>query len=136
MQWNKRTIWTCALAGTALYFSVALALKYSYVPPAVPPGEKIALRRPFFKVEKFAFVAATPELSASADSLSDNGRSHVLLYEDDRLLGPAHTSPHAEIAELGRGRFSHWDEMIVFSASDNSDANSNGRKYWAVLPNN
>lgn len=136
MQWNRRTRWTLGLAGTLLYFSIALGLKYSYVPPGVPAGEKIALRRPFFKVEKFAFVAATPELSASADSLDDNRRSHVVLYEDDRPLGPPHTTPHAEIAELGRGRFSHWDDMIVFSPSDNSDANSNGRTYRAVLPAN
>ena len=136
MQWNKRTKWACALAATSLYFSVALGLKYSYVPPGIPPSEKIALRRPFFKVEKFAFVATTPELSASADSLRDNGRSHILLYEDERLLGPAHTTPHAEIARMGRGRFSHWDDIIVFSASDNTDANANSRTYWAVLPKN
>ena len=134
MQWNRRTKSACALVGTALYFSVALALKYSYVPPAVPPGKKTALARPFFKLEKFAFVAAMPGLSDSADSLNDNGRSRVLLYEDDHRLGPAHTTPHAEIAELGRGRFSHWDEIIVFSASDGTDANINGRKYWALLP--
>lgn len=136
MQWNKPTRLACALGATALYFSAALGLKYSYVPPGVQGVEKILLRRPFFKVEKFGFVADTAKLSASGDSFNDNGRSHVLLYENDRLLGPAHTSPHADIAEFGRGRFSHWGEAIIFSASDNTDANTNGRKYWAVLPGN
>ena len=136
MQWNKRTKWAYALTGTALYFFAALGLKYSYVPPGIPPGEKVALHRPFFKVEKYAFVATTPELSASADSVNDNTRSQLLLYEDDRLLGPAHTIPHAEIAKMGLGRYSHWDNMIVFSTSDKTDANGNGRTYWAVLPKN
>jgi pectate lyase len=45
-------------------------------------------------------------------------------------------SPHADIAEFGRGRFSHWGEAIIFSASDNTDANTNGRRYWAVSPDN
>lgn len=135
-RWNKRAKWACALAGTALYFSVALGLKYSYVPPAIPPGEKVALHRPFSKIEKFGFVSDMPELSASADRLDDNARSSIVVYENDRPLGPAHTVPHSEIATMGHGRFSHWNDVIVFSASDNTDANSNGRGYWAVLSRN
>jgi hypothetical protein len=136
MHWNKPIKLACALGAAAIYFSAALGLKHLYVPPGIPAGETVVLRRPFFKVEKFGFVAAAPELSASADSLADNGRSHVLLYENDRLLGPAHVSPHADIAEFGRGRFAHWGEAIIFSASDNTDANTNGRRYLAVLPDN
>lgn len=133
MPWNKRTKWACALAGTALYFSIALALKYSYLPPAVPPGEKIALHRPFSKFGAFGFVADMPELSASADSDANLSRSRYVVYENDRALGPPH-SPHAEIAALGGGRFSHREGAIAFSSSDNTDPNSNGRGYWAVLP--
>ena len=47
MQWNKPTKLACALGATALYFSAALGLKYSYAPPAEPPGKKILLHRPF-----------------------------------------------------------------------------------------
>jgi hypothetical protein len=136
MQWNKRTKWACALAGTALYFSVALLLNYSYVPPAAPPGEKIVLHRPFGRFGNFGASARVPELTALADLPGDNTRSHVLLYEGDHPLGPPHIVPHDVIAELGRGRYSHFKGLIAFSASDNTDANTNGRNYWAVLPKN
>ena len=135
MQWNKRTIWTCALAGTALYFSVALALKYSYVPPAEPAGEKILLHRPFGRFGTFGTNAHLPELTAFADRPGEDARSSVLLYEDDHPLGPPH-SRHEKIAELGYGRFSHWEDLVAFSSSDGTDASTNGRRYWAVLPKN
>lgn len=136
MQWNRRTKSACALAGTALYFSVALALKYSYVPPVVPPDEKIALRRPFGRFGTFGVSASVPELAAFADLPGDNVRSPVLLYEGDHPLGPPHIVPHDVIAELGLGRYSHFEGLIAFSASDNTNANTNGRNYWAVLPKN
>ena len=131
MQWDKRTKWACALAGIALYFSVALALKYSYVPPAAPQGEKIALRRPFSKFGNAGFTSNVPELGASSNSVDHLTKSRVIVYENDRPLGPPH-SMHGDIAALGLGRFSHWGDVIAFSTSDNTDPNSNGRKYWAV----
>jgi hypothetical protein len=77
---------------------------------------------------------SSPTLNMLADSTSDNKRSPVLLYENDHLLGPAH-SLHADIGKLGRGRYSHWTDWgFIFSTSDNSDPNTNGRAYWAVVP--
>ncbi len=55
----------------------------------------------------------------------------TLLLEDGRLLGPAHT-PHKEIWERGDGRYSHWGPAVYLSTSDNSDPNTNGRRYVAV----
>ena len=52
----------------------------------------------------------------------------MMLYEDGRILGLAH-SLHDHIAKYGGGRFSHWGEYIYFSASDSSDPNTNGRSY-------
>ncbi|WP_210162025.1 hypothetical protein, partial [Bradyrhizobium elkanii] len=57
------------------------------------------------------------------------------LYEDDRLLGPA-SSPMQEIIDKGAGRFElHLDRtnlyslVLVLSTSDNTNPNTNGRKY-------
>jgi len=47
-------------------------------------------------------------------------------------LGPAHTF-HAEIVKNGSGRFSHYENDVVFSSSDNSDPNLNGRVYALVV---
>lgn len=60
-------------------------------------------------------------------------RSPVLIYEDDKPLGPAHSN-FAEISKIGHGHFNHWtDQGFIFSTSDGSDPNRNGRRYWAVV---
>jgi hypothetical protein len=61
--------------------------------------------------------------------LSDlESHSSLLLFEDDRPLGPAHVA-HDDIRTSGAGRFAHWGARLYFSASDNSDPRSNGRGY-------
>lgn len=66
------------------------------------------------------------------DTLQSMAASQLVLREDGRSLGPAH-SLHKAIRVLGRGRYSHWGEgngsSLFFSTSDNSDPNVNGRNY-------
>jgi hypothetical protein len=124
-----------ALAGCGLYFVIALILKYSFVPPAMPPGEALLLHHPFLRFGTFGSAVTLPELLAFADTPSNLARSPAVVYENDRPLGPGHT-PHGEIAELGHGRFSHLENMIAFSTSDGTPANTNGRRYWVAIPRN
>jgi hypothetical protein len=68
-----------------------------------------------------------------------NGRtSTVQIYEDGKPLGPPHSDVQ-DIIENGRGRFLYWRTgktvMLFFSASDNGDPNTNGRKYTISDPN-
>lgn len=70
-------------------------------------------------------------LSLPSDDESAPARSSLLLFEDGRQLGPAHAL-HQSIADEGHGRYSHWGERILFSASDNSDPKTNGRTYTVV----
>ena len=61
---------------------------------------------------------------------SDASTSSTLeVYEDGRMLGPPHAL-HTEIRERGEGRYSHWINGIYFSASDNGDPRTNGRRYF------
>ena len=61
--------------------------------------------------------------------LSDReSASRLVIFEDGHPLGPAHAS-HADIRQLGGGRFSHWGDQVYFSASDGSDPRTNGRRY-------
>lgn len=61
--------------------------------------------------------------------LSDaEARSRLVVCEDGRPLGPAHSS-HNDIRTLGGGRYSHWSGWLYFSTPDNSDPRSNGRAY-------
>jgi hypothetical protein len=54
--------------------------------------------------------------------------STLRIYEDGVPLGPAHSSD-ADIRELGKGRYSHWEDALYFSSSDNSDPRTNQRRY-------
>ena len=141
--WNRVGKFVCAAIAIAIYFAFAGWSIHSYVDP-VPKGKIVTwLSPPFEKSSShpYLFVAhylASPAMAKLLDGLADsadnNERSPVVLYEDGRQLGPAHSS-HADIARLGGGRFSHWlGQGFVFSTSDNSDPNTNRRRYWAVVP--
>ena len=76
-------------------------------------------------------VGATDEgaaLESRADKIDFWMRSPLRLFEDDRALGPSH-SLHSQIRNTGRGAYSHWRSDLMFSTSDNSDPNRNGRVY-------
>ena len=124
----------CLAAG--VYFAAAYWLQVAFDPRSTVDGDRLLLRRPYrtFLDSKFAAIAVDPRWRLTADSADDNGRSDVELYEDDKLLGPAH-SVHRDVGTIGQGRFSHWRNnfsMFLFSSSDNTDPNTNGRNYWAV----
>ncbi|HEU4683250.1 MAG TPA: SGNH/GDSL hydrolase family protein [Nitrospira sp.] len=58
--------------------------------------------------------------------------SETQVWENGRLLGPAHQL-HASIRQEGGGKYSHWNHDVYFSASDNTDPRSNGRRYSAKV---
>jgi hypothetical protein len=64
------------------------------------------------------------------DSISGNTQSSLQLFENEKILGPAH-AVHDEIRAKGRGRFSHWENAIVFSSFDNSSPITNTHTYTA-----
>jgi hypothetical protein len=122
-----------AIAGLfTVYFPAALWLKYSYEPPKGPPG---SVRRLIYFQEfgGHGFMSYAQSLHDLADEPGAPERSPIIIYEDGKPLGPAHTR-HADIAALGHGRLSHWGQLVIFSTSDNSDPRSNGREYWAGFP--
>ncbi len=140
---TRRNLWLLVLASAAAYFAAAYWLKLSYDPKRYEPspkvaGTKILLQRPFreFLDSGFAVVSTDRLFGALADTADDNFRSPIQLYEDDKPLGPAH-STHTDIGKVGRGSYSHWRynySIFLFSSSDNTDPRTNGRNYWAVKP--
>lgn len=87
---------------------------------------------PFQHVDGFAFATAVrAEAFPISDGVGDPMASWLILSEDGVDLGPAHTA-HQLIARDGGGAFSHWNGQLWFSASDNSDPNTNGRRYEAA----
>lgn len=98
-----------------------------------PSGNVTVLKRPFILQNQLAYYSDAPALGDIADRAGDTKRSPVILCEGDRRLGPAH-SAHTEVASKGGGRFSHWNAGIIFSTSDNTNPNENGRSYSTVRP--
>ncbi|MGN6179748.1 MAG: pectate lyase family protein, partial [Mucilaginibacter sp.] len=71
-------------------------------------------------------------LPVTGDSNSQPDISTMRLFENGKELGPAH-SVHQDIRDYGKGRFSHWGTTLYFSASDNTDPATNGRKYTYTM---
>ena len=104
-------------------------------PPATHP---CSLTLPFTKLERpfahraaNAYVAHLPALLDQSDNAEAPTRSTLVLCENGRPLGPAH-SLHDDVEKSGNGKFSHWREGVIFSSSDNTDPNGNGRDYAVV----
>jgi hypothetical protein len=98
-----------------------------------PKGDKVELKAPYKKMEGYAFRVPAPSLAGVGDTDTEMRRSPVVMCEDDKTIGPPHT-PFAEIVRLGLGRFSNYRAEVVFSSTDNSNPNSNGRRYFTVVP--
>ncbi len=77
-------------------------------------------------------LAASLRAGVLGDDLKNPCRSTTRLFEDHRELGPPH-APHTAIEKLGAGRFSHWEETLIFSTSDESSPLENGRRYRALI---
>jgi hypothetical protein len=140
---QKKSLVILGSVAAAGYLATALWLKTAYHPvlPANAPkvsGEIVLLQRPFreFLNSEFAVISNDATFGKFADTADNNLRSDIELYEDEKPLGPAH-STHGDVGNIGRGRFSHWRfvySVFLFSSSDNTDPRTNGRNYWAVKP--
>jgi len=92
------------------------------------PNNTIHLPGPFSKEGGYAWQIAIPELGAFADGMTDPNRSMLVLLEDGEPLSLRHAI-HDDVRQKGKGRYSHWGDFLLFSTSDNSDPNTNGRTY-------
>lgn len=86
------------------------------------------LERPFTKEIGCCFTKPGLITRDDGDSPEHPQRSRFELLENGAPLGPPHAA-HRLIREQGRGHYSHWQNCLYFSTSDNSDPNRNGRSY-------
>jgi 2-polyprenyl-3-methyl-5-hydroxy-6-metoxy-1,4-benzoquinol methylase len=92
------------------------------------------LSPPFNNFGGSAWSQSIPDLRAISDPGENGGpRSPAFVFEDSVQLPQPHAL-HDDIRANGGGRFSHWGNDIVLSASDNSDPNTNGRIYELLIP--
>ena len=124
--------------GPSLAFWLVVCAITAFI--VVPPGSicwglpwhQMDLAPPFQRDAGFAFAMSIPP-ELTSDSERNPSASEVALFEDGIPLGPPHTI-HETIRNVGRGAFSHSGAWILFSTSDNSDPNENGRLYSIAYP--
>jgi hypothetical protein len=131
-------LFICGCVVTASFFVSLDLLEYFDVSTstncaAAPNGETVALSPPYLNMGGYAYKFSIPQLSHLSDTAEKQTYSRVVICEGDQQLGPAHTL-WLEITQKGFGRFSHYNDAVVFSSSDNTDPNSNGRQYKIVIP--
>ena len=73
-------------------------------------------------------TAIADKLAMIADDVGHWERSPLRLYENGNALGSAHAL-HYRIRRDGAGRYSHWQNRLLFATSNDSNPNSNGRNY-------
>jgi hypothetical protein len=141
--WPNRQMWSVLVAAAVIY---AIYLPIAYVAarhenfPPWPPGDAVRLLG-FQKMHQdglpnggFAYFTRAISFRPFEDSDVKAQKSPVMLFENDKPLGPARSDLY-DVEKEGLGRYSHWKELgIFFSTSDNSDPRENGRAYFAVLP--
>jgi hypothetical protein len=115
------------------YYAAVPPAGRSTVPPPVENGRRLhRFEKPW--PDRFVYIVRADRLREFEDADEDDQTSPVILYEDDKPLGPSH-SDHTDIEKLGQGRYAHLkDRGILMSTSDNSDPRTNGRRYYAVVP--
>ena len=90
-------------------------------------AERVPLFPPFRSDRGNAWMAAAPWAMPEDQAGWREGLT-TCLYEDGVRLLRAHI-PHDAIRTSGGGLYSHFGRRIWFSTSDNSDPNTNGRRY-------
>lgn len=103
----------------ALYSPVAIYLKYSHTPQPDAPVIRSFMLAPFAKFDgdghayraSSEYIASLDELASSAD---DRARSPIVVYENEKPLGPAHSS-HEHINQNSGDDFCIGEEAESFS---------------------
>ncbi len=97
-----------------------------------PPTTETALDLSGLTAEGgFAYVVYR-DFGTAGDSNTQPSVSTLRVFEDGKELGTAHAK-HADISSIGKGKFSHWGNSLIFSASDNTNPKTNGRKYTITI---
>lgn len=100
----------------------------TWLDPIFTNRRHLELISPFTANDPLVWVASTPQFKNFADTASEPRRSTLLMWEDDIPLSFPHCG-YQNILQFGKGRYRHWEDSVYFTASDNSNPNTNGRHY-------
>jgi radical SAM protein with 4Fe4S-binding SPASM domain len=97
-------------------------------PITLDQKSQVILKGPFQNQGGNAWWISLPKYAAQSDNIENPKRSKLVLLENGRPLWLSHTI-HDTIRSLGSGCYSHWQDYLIFSTTDNSDPNTNGHRY-------
>ena len=97
-------------------------------------GRLRPIQPPYRHERGHMWIIGAPDLADLADleGQGNDTRSCVFVLEDGKQLPYPHAA-HDDIDRHGAGRFSHWYNTMLFSATDGSDPNNNGRRYELIV---
>jgi glycosyltransferase involved in cell wall biosynthesis len=84
---------------------------------------------PYIAEAEYGFRAHIPQLQEAFDTVGITRDEYALFEEEARLYSH---QPLIDIRQFGGGACSLWEADVVFSTTDGSDANTNGRRYRLV----
>jgi hypothetical protein len=117
--------------GATGFDEVTVAVSVTTPPPPPPSGANLINVSGAVLDAGFSYYVSQ-DFGTLPDIGSNPTRSVLRIFENGVELLPPHSS-HSDIASMGRGRFSHWNDgsfvALYFSASDNSNPKTNGRTY-------
>lgn len=102
----------------------------NYWEPILCSRKQHVLTPPFRHVGGHMWRASLPEAAGPPDTPDYPQQSRLVLYEEALPLDYAHAFVNA-VQAFGLGRYRHCKEELLFSASDNTDPNTNTRIYTA-----
>jgi SAM-dependent methyltransferase len=86
------------------------------------------LQAPFRDSGGYAWEVDLPQLKDFTDIVQNSTKSSMMLYEDGQPIGFAHV-PLQHIQTYGKSRYSHLNDKLYFSTTDNTDPNVNKKIY-------
>ena len=92
-----------------------------------------APQRPFDFVRGQMWRLEVRDFEGFADSSDSPCRSSLFIFENGRQLPMPH-SMHDDIAQFGKGRFSHWGRYLYFATLLGANPNVDQDRYAIVIP--
>jgi len=141
-KWGINNVYSTGIHQMCCYpYAIAALQRAGMGEAAVWAVQRVANRPPAFEevidpksMGKEIGLAYQAGIQHGCPSDIAGGHSDLVLLEDGKPLGPAH-SAHADIRKEGGGRYSHWGARTLwFSTSDHTDPRTNGREYKVVYP--
>lgn len=117
------------LAATALAFLSVTGYSWELV-RSIRPAAIVSRNGYQFTVPAREFLSPMiRNLVTSKGSSNEEPHASKLTLLEQGIPLAQRNALHAEIVELGQGRYSHWKDHLLFSTSDNTDPATNGRDY-------